>query len=468
MRDRVFSPLTPHLSPLIIMKKTILALVLLASLSATAQTYTVQQLVDSALANNYATSSAQLGIEAAEQQRKEVFTKFFPMVSATGLWFNANQGMAKIEVDPKSFIPQEMQQTMAAYAQMLPPEIINALTPLASPVSMSMMKNGTIASVMAVQPVFMGGQIVNGFQLAKVGEEVSRLQLRLSENEVVRTTEQYFWQLASLQEKMNTIAVVEELLSSVNKDVSLAVQAGLTLRNDLLQVQLRQNEVESQKVRLQNGIALLRLTLAQYCGLKNTDYQLSYDAQQASALISRHDHQTALANTPEYQLLNQQVEAAKLQRRMEVGKNLPSVAVGAGYNYHNLMDRDHTFGMVFATVSVPISSWWGGSHAIKRRKLEQQRAEQQLEDNSELLRIRMQKAWNDVEEAYQQLEIADRSIEQATENLRLNRDYYRAGTCTMNDLLQAQLLYQQAMDKRTDAFADYQKRIIDYRQSLGM
>ncbi len=157
-----------------------------------------------------------------------------------------------------------------------------------------------------------------------------------------------------------------------------------------------------------------------------------------------------------------------MQRRMEVGKNLPSVAVGAGYNYHNLMDRDHTFGMVFATVSVPISSWWGGSHAIKRRKLEQQRAEQQLEDNSELLRIRMQKAWNDVEEAYQQLEIADRSIEQATENLRLNRDYYRAGTCTMNDLLQAQLLYQQAMDKRTDAFADYQKRIIDYRQSLGM
>ena len=91
------------------MKKTILALALLASLSATAQTYTVQQLVDSALANNYATSSAQLGIEAAEQQRKEVFTKFFPMVSATGLWFNANQGMAKIEVDPKSFIPQEMQ-----------------------------------------------------------------------------------------------------------------------------------------------------------------------------------------------------------------------------------------------------------------------------------------------------------------------------------------------------------------------
>lgn len=450
------------------MKKIILAIALLWSLPGAAQTYTVEQLVDSALANNYVTHSAQLGIDAAEQQRKEVFTKFFPVVSATGLWFNADKGMAKMELDPKDFVPQEMQQTMAAYAQMLPPEIISALTPLASPISLSMMKNGTIGSVMAVQPVFMGGQIINGHKLAKVGEEAAQLQLRLSENEVVRTTERYFWQLASLQEKMNTIAVVEELLSGINKDVTLAVQAGLTLRNDLLQVQLRQNEVESQKVKLQNGIALLRMTLAQYCGLKSTEYELSYDAQAAASLIQRHDHQTALANTPEYQLLGKQVEAAKLQRRMEVGKNLPKVAVGAGYNYHNLMDRDHTFGMVFATVSVPISDWWGGSHAIKRRKIEQQRAEEQLEDNSELLRIRMQKAWNDVEEAYQQLTIADRSIEQATENLRLNRDYYRAGTSTMNDLLQAQLLYQQAMDKRTDAFADYQNRIIDYRQAIGM
>ena len=152
---------------------------------------------------------------------------------------------------------------------------------------------------------------------------------------------------------------------------------------------------------------------------------------------------------------------------MAIGQNLPSVAVGAGYTYHNLLDNNHTFGMVFATVSVPITDWWGGSHAIKRKKIDHQKAVEQLEDNTELLKIRMQNAWNGVEESYQQLQLAKLSIAQAEENLRLNRDYYRAGTSKMSDLLEAQLLYQQALDKRTDAFADYQNKLLEYKQSIG-
>ncbi len=152
---------------------------------------------------------------------------------------------------------------------------------------------------------------------------------------------------------------------------------------------------------------------------------------------------------------------------MEVGQNLPTVAVGAGCNYHNVLDNDRSFGMVFATVSVPISDWWGGSHAIRRKKIEYQKAIDERQDKSQLLRIRMQNAWNNVEESRQQLEIAQRSIEQAEENLRLNRDYYRAGTSRMSDLLQAQLLYQQSLDRRTDAYADYQSKLLEYRHATG-
>ena len=79
----------------------------------------------------------------------------------------------------------------------------------------------------------------------------------------------------------------------------------------------------------------------------------------------------------------------------------------------------------------------------------------------------MQKAWNDVDESYQQLALAQRSIEQAEENLRLNRNFYQAGTSKMSDLLQAQLLYQQALDKRTDAFAEYQNKLLEYRLATG-
>ena len=330
-----------------------------------------------------------------------------------------------------------------------------------------MMKNGTLAGVMAMQPVFAGGQIINGNKLAKVGEDVSLLQLQLSENDVEKTTEQYFWQVVSLQEKMKTIKAVETMLSDIHKDVDVAVRAGVALRNDLLQVQLRQNEIEGQKLKLQNGISIVRLLLAQYCGLQDTTFTVSHQADADIPVILKKDHQQVLLSTPEYQLLDKQVEATDLQRKMEIGKNLPTVAVGAGYNYHNLLDRDHSFAMLYATVCVPISDWWGGSHAVKRKKIAYQQAQEQLADNAQLLTIRMQNAWNSVVEARQQLDIAQRSIEQAEENLRLHRDYYRAGTCKMTDLLEAQLLYQQTCDKHTDAYADLQTKILEYKQFTG-
>jgi outer membrane protein TolC len=483
------------------MKKILVTIVcsVCCCVTATAQTYTLEQIKDSALRNNIAIRSARFNIEAAQQQRREAFTKYFPNVSGTGLWFNANQGMAQTTLNLSESLSPEMG---AVLAQALPPE---ALAALGNPVSISMMKNGTIGALMAVQPVFAGGQIINGNKLAKVGEDVSRLQLQLSENEVEKTAEQYFWQLASMQEKMKTIDAVDTLLAGIHNDVDVAVRAGLALPNDLLQVQLRQNDIESQRLKLQNGISIVRLLLSQYCGLRDTSFVIDHSPLtidhlaahnksvenngQCSAWLKDASFQqdaimfngplgsaawlvqecsmVNVESLPEYQLLGKQVEAANLQKKLAVGQNLPSVAVGAGYNYHNLLDNNTTFGMVFATVSVPISDWWSGSHAIKRRKIEHQKAVEQLEDNARLLEIRMLNARNGVEESYQQLLLAQRSIGQAEENLRLNRNYYKAGVSKMSDLLEAQMLYQQSCDKRTDAFADYQIKLLEYRQAIG-
>ena len=447
------------------MKRIVIAILTIVCLPLAAQVSTplsLSQLTDSALQNNQATRSARHDIEAAHEQRREAFTKYFPNVSATAATFNANRGMAKMTLDPQTMMSPELG---AVLAQSFPPE---ALASLATPTSISMMKNGTIASVTAMQPVFAGGQIVNGNRLARVGEEASMLQLQLSENEVEKTVSQYYWQLMALNKKQKTIAAVETLLSDIYKDVDVAIRAGVALRNDLLQVQLRQNEVESQKVKLQNGISVMKLLLEQYCGLNTTPEIVYPDISGKNLqLPTPPTGQSAVTPLPEYQLLQKQVEAAQLQKKMAVGQQLPSVAVGAGYNYHNLMENDRTFAMVFATVSVPISDWWGGSHAIKRKKIELQKAQDQLEDNAELLGIRIQKAWNDVNEAALQVDIARRSIEQAEENLRLNRNFYQAGTVKMSDLLEAQLLYQQACDQHVDAYANYQQQLLLYQQATG-
>ncbi|MDO4164719.1 MAG: TolC family protein [Bacteroides sp.] len=417
------------------------ALCLGLSLSAYGQdaTYTAEQCREMALKNNTLIKNAKNNVTGAEQTRKEAFTNYFPSISATGMGFNADKGVAKLAI--------------------------------AEGMEFSLMKNGIVAGVTAVQPVFAGGQIVNGNKLAKVGVEVSRLQLEQSENEVELTAEQYFWQVVSLQEKMNTVCAVDTMLQRLCKDVNAAVSAGVTTRNDLLQVQLKQNEIASTRINLDNGIAVCKMLLAQYIGADNTGFSLVADIPEEALPASPEElyrnPATSLGLTPEYRLLQKNVEANKLQQRMAVGKNLPTVGVGVGYMYHDLLDNDRSFGMVFASVSVPLSGWWGGSHAIKKQKMQVRNAENDLTDKSELLIIRMQKAWNDVEDAYKQLGIARKSIEQSTENLRLNNEYYRAGTTTMSDLLNAQTLYQQSRDGYVDAYATYQLKKLEYLQATG-
>jgi outer membrane protein TolC len=132
-----------------------------------------------------------------------------------------------------------------------------------------------------------------------------------------------------------------------------------------------------------------------------------------------------LQNRPEYRLLEKSVDVAKLQLKMETGKNLPSIAVGAGYNYVDFdngkpAEMERKIGIAFAVVSVPLSGWWGGSHAIKKKRLEVQQAINTRQENAELLLIQMRQLAAELGEAYQQVLLAQKSIAVAEENVRMS------------------------------------------------
>ena len=427
---------------------------------ATAQkTYSLEQLKQLAVDNNYSLRSARKAIQQSKEQKSEAFTRFFPQLSAMGFGFQNNKPLLDIDID----LPSE----------------ISALIPggLAIPTNISLMKNGLYGSISAIQPVFMGGQIINGNKLAKVGVEASELQMEVSADQVDLTTEQYYWQVVSLKEKLLTLNSIHQMLVELEKDVNNAVRVGAVNRNDLLQVQLRIGEVESAQLEAEHSLNTLSQLLAQHVGIANEPIDVVLPADLAEMGKSgepdipanlRQDHQSALNATPQYRLLEKNVEVHRLQHKLTVGSNMPKVGVGADYSWNNFMnDSGRGTGALFAFVQVPISGWWGGSHAIKKQKLALEDAREQQADNGQKLIIHMNSAWAAVETSHKKLVIAHDAIAQAEENLRLNKDYYRVGTTKMTDLLLAQEQYQAACDRYTDAYAAMQTKILEYRQATG-
>lgn len=344
-------------------RNIILTLSLLMGLTLSAQQQlTLEQVKACALAHNINIRTADNAILQAREQKKEAYTNYFPQVSAVGIGFKTTTDALKADMKLSELLPSSLAAAL--------PSGLAATLPSTLPVSM--VDKGVIVGVTAIQPIFAGGQIVNGNKLANVGVEVSEIQRHVSANTVELTAEQYYWQIVSLKEKRRTLDAVGEMLVKIEKDADLAVKAGVGMRNDLLQVQLKENDVESNKIKLDNALRLSRMVLAQYIGADDSvDVTTAMDLTVLPPFsMLKVDHTAAVPSTPEYQLLQKNVEAAMLQRKMEHGKLLPTVGVGIGYNYYNMgSGLDNNFGAVFATVSIPISQWWDGSHAVRRRRL---------------------------------------------------------------------------------------------------
>lgn len=408
-------------------KAFIILFTLFVSISISAQeTYNLYQCKELAKKNNITLKIDHLSVEEANQLKKETVTNFFPKISANGMGYYTRDGLLGKDFSTMLGLPN--------------------------------MKKGYLTEITVEQPIFVGGQIYYGNKLAKTGEEISRYQLAESEKNIILAVEQYYWSLISLYEKRKTINIIDNLTVSLYKDVKVAVEAGVTNRNDLLKVELKQNEIKNSSLELENAIKLIKMQLAQIIGMSDTNFKIEENIikELIDPQIFWTNHNQAFLNTNSFHLLNKNIELNQLKLKMKLGEYLPSVGVGASYSYSNIFsNRSYSSTMFYVSVSVPISDWWGGSHAIKQKKNLVRIAEYTKKDSEQKLLLQMQKYCNMLDEAYNKALLARQAIETAQENVRLNTDSYKVGVSIISDLIDAQSLLQQSRDKYTEAYTDY-------------
>ena len=135
--------------------------------------FTLEQCKQVALASNAENRTADNNVRAAKETGKEAFTKYFPEISASASAFRTNHDMIQYTV-------------------------LDLFT-------LGIIDKGKAAGIWALQPVFMGGQIVNGNKLAKVGEEAARIRKEQTADQVQLQTEALYWQLVTLKATKHTL-----------------------------------------------------------------------------------------------------------------------------------------------------------------------------------------------------------------------------------------------------------------------
>jgi len=150
-----------------------------------------------------------------------------------------------------------------------------------------------------------------------------------------------------------------------------------------LKVELKQNELQANKIKLQNGIDLVSMALCQNTGISYSPAINFASEELKPALVEDHflNPDTAYQNRQEYQILRKAIDAEVLQKRMIRGESLPQLAVGVTGLYLDIVDNQSTYGMALVTLNIPISGWWEGAHKIKEHQIKINMAENRLAES---------------------------------------------------------------------------------------
>ena len=393
-----------------------------------------------ALENNYTLKQGELEVEIARARSKEAFTHYFPVINSGMMLFKSNEPLISKSIE-------------------LP-------VPQLPPLSFEMIKEGVVGSVMAVQPVFAGGQIVNSNRMAKLGRVMTEEKFELTKEEVLLKVEQMYWNSVEVEQKMKTVEAAKTQLVAVQKQTNDFVDAGLITKNNLLAVNLKLNELKSQEFQLENAQSIIKKMLAQLIGVgvDTVSFVSPTQWKEASPFSYKVDSYEAVQTSRSLSLLTKQVDLRNLERRIAIGKHLPSLSLGGAYLYHNLLDKSSNSAIGMVSLSIPISSWWGGSHKIKQARLKLRQAEIQRMDASQQLVLNVDNHYSKLEEAYKQLQVANEGIKEAEENYRMCKDNYDSGINSITELLDAQTILQKNENLKTDALISYQISLSHYLQ----
>lgn len=407
--------------------------------------------LDSCLAlarqNNPTLRKAQLEVLKAREVKSQALTKYFPQIQGTAFGFHALHPLVEVGIDDiKNTTVRDLLNTLYGYFG----------PALGLENSISFLNYGYAAGVMAIQPVFVGGKIVAGNKLAKVGVEAAGLQAQMAERDGLEQVEESYWLVYGIEQKQHIIDDATALLDTAYRQISAAVEAGLALPSDLMQVEMKRDDIARRQLQVSSGRILARRALALSIGLPDTvDFVLDDQPTFIDTLVL---HDTT-AVTAERRLLDLQMRAAKLQRYMVIADALPQIALGASYGYSRFqtnllrdgLGNKNGNGALFVTVSVPLTAWWETAHKIRERNYAIQQAQIDIDNLGTQLDLRTQQAYDQWTQALALLQLQQRTAEHAEEAYRQAEANYNAGLITVTDLLQAHTALLQARSDLSDA-----------------
>ena len=463
----------------------------LAAAPAIAQTVSLDSCRNMALRSNRQLMISRAGIDKARYENKEAFAAYLPAIDFNGGYTYNQRKISIFDSDQllptKSFdlATQQYQFNLVKNpvtgepvkgpdGQFIPSEV--ALIPKSA--MEYDIHNVFFGAVTLTQPIFMGGKIVAMNRITRDAEQLARAMHNSEVENVIYAVDGAYWQVVSLKAKYRLAVSYVNLLDSLSRDVHLMLGQGVATRSDVLSVDVKLNSARVDLTKVENGLVLSRMALAQVCGLPVNETFTLADEDSAqpelSAEVARtYNMEDVYARRPDLESLRMGVSIMGQKKKVAMSEMLPSVALIGAYSFSNpnmfdgFKKRFKGAFSVGVTVSIPIWHWGGNLNRYRAAEVDETIMRLRLQDARTLVDLQVQQAAFKTTEAYKTYTTTCTNLEQADENLRCADLAFREGMATTDNVLEAQTAWLKAHSEQIDAMIDVRLCDVYLSKCLG-
>jgi len=405
-----------------------------------AETLTLQQTIDEAIKVNINLKSQQEGTQAALARKKVSQTNFLPTFSASYQYTRDHEssllyGIIQMPQDRYSFV-------------------------------------GTIT-----QPLFAGFSIINQYDVAQLGLEMSQLNEQLLRQEVIFAAKQRYFSLLQAQK---LLTVSQEAVKQIDAHKTVAqnyYQVGMIPLNDLLKAQLELANTEQNLIIAQNGLEVAQSNLNLILRKDINDPIEIVDMTEYTSFTQDIESCLQMAKQHRLEMKIADLDVNMKEKEVQVAKKdyFPSVSLRASLRQTGT-DWDVNGGSIIIDgnswdVSA-VATWnfweWGRSYQgvkAKRHSLNQSRLKR--EDIADKIRLEVKQAYLRTIEGEKYILTVEKAIEQAQENFRISEEQYKEQMATSTDVLDAQTLLSGTMSKYYTALYEFKISKASLYKAMG-
>ncbi|MFC1619890.1 TolC family protein [Candidatus Neomarinimicrobiota bacterium] len=329
------------------------------------------------------------------------------------------------------------------------------------------------ADFSVTQPLFTGGKIRRGIQLAKTNLEVTEIDEFLARNDIALQVTQAYMGALVAQEFLDVAGEAYLIAKGFHEMTQDLFEEGMVSKLEYLQSEVQMSNLEPRVTQAENAVKLAHAGLKMLLGGDEIgEYQLTDELRYEPVQYSLDElHSEALANRHELQQLALRGQMGKYALSMARGDYLPMVALTGSYS---------TFGNDLANVDV-----WDNSYTVAvglsfnlfnglKRQAGVQKARVAIRQSEvgsraleEGIKLEVERAYHTLMESEKSFISSNKTVSQAEEAARLARLQYREGTITSLQTNQIQANLANARANRAQALFNYTLAGVSIKKAVG-